>query len=836
MRKISLSNLKGLTKSSTGLSLSEVLSQRNKFGENIVVEVSSNRLLEIFKETFRDPMIWFLMGIGLVFIVIDQKSDGITLLAAILPLILMDSFLHWRTQASTLGLKSNLASKVFVQRDGSEIEIDSKDLVPGDLIKLYTGIFIPADGIVEEAQELQIDESVLTGEAFPIQKLKYPSDPFSQSDNMEMSVNPNTMGFAGTRVLTGKGLLRILFTGKNTSYGEIIHSVSAMPFERTPLQVSIGNLVKYLIYVAAGFCLLLAALRIYQGHGWLDALLSAATLAIAAIPEEFPVVFTFFLGVGIYRLAQKKALVRRAVSVENIGRITHICTDKTGTITTGELELTHLKSASTFTDEDVLMVSALSSNPEGTDPVDLAIFKKTQEKKWSLVQATKRFPFTEDRKRESAITEINGQPTMVTKGAPERIIDLSPMSTEQKSLWISMTSLWAKEGHKVLGCAKKTISEEELRLGKESTSDFQFVGLLAFEDPPRPEVASAVDYAYKNHIKVLMLTGDHPETAVSIGREVGLGRGNPIVVSGENEPEKISQKYYSSNPEFLKSVDIVARCNPLQKLQIVQALRASGEVVAVTGDGVNDVPALKAADIGIAMGLRGSRSAKEVASIILGDDNFKTIVSAIMEGRQLFSNLKSSFEYLLLIHIPFVLTAAAVPLMGYELIYLPVHIVWLELIIHPTAILAFQSVASPQVRKSNGVFFEKLDLYRFAIFGVGFAIVLSFIFILRGPINPDLNLARGKVMVLLSFWSSVLVIYYTRLKTSVSRLVVGYTLSSLFLIQLPSVSTVLKVERIPFPIWIETLVIAVIFLASLFLFDFMRNKVRQFPQSPNEDL
>lgn len=603
MRQISFQNLNGLHKTAAGLTQPEVQAQRNKFGENVVVEVASNRWIEIFKETLSDPMIWFLVGIGIVFFAIGQKSEGITLFVAILPLTLMDAFLHWRTQASTLALKSNLTSKVFVVRDGQDIEIDSKELVPGDILKLSTGIFIPADGIVEDAHEIQIDESVLTGEAFPIQKSKYQGNPFVQSEKLEVSIDPKSLAFAGTRVLTGKGLLRIIFTGSSTSYGEIVQSVSKMPHERTPLQVSIGNLVKCLIYVSAGFCLLLAGLRIYQGHGWLDALLSAATLAIAAIPEEFPVVFTFFLGVGIYRLAQKQALVRRAVSVENIGRITQICTDKTGTITTGELELTHIDPDPTVTEEEVLTVGALSSNPEGSDPVDQAIFKKFLGQKFNLPQTSKRFPFTEDRKRESAIAEIGGQHSIVTKGAPETIFNLTQLSPEQKEHWLKKTNQWAKAGHKVLACAKKSISPNDVATGKEFDSDFQFMGLLAFEDPPRTEVATAVEYAYNNQIKVLMLTGDHPETAAAIGREVGLGKGNPIVVSAELEPTKFENDYFISNPDFLKSIDVVARCTPIQKLQIVLALRQAGEIVAVTGDGVNDVPALKAADIGIAWGL-----------------------------------------------------------------------------------------------------------------------------------------------------------------------------------------------------------------------------------------
>jgi Ca2+-transporting ATPase len=831
MSKISFQNLNGLKNQVTGLTSTEVDSQRKKFGRNQIVEASSNRLLEILAETLHDPMIWFLIGVGIIFFIIGQKSEGITLFIAILPLVLMDAFLHWRTQASTLGLKNNLASKVFVIRDGENIEIDSAELVPGDILKLSTGIFIPADGVIMDAQEIQIDESVLTGEAFPIPKTSYRSDPFIQTYKEEVQIDSKSLAFAGTRVLTGKGLLRIIFTGTNTAYGEIVQSVSKMPHERTPLQVSIGKLIQYLVYIAIGFCILLAALRIYQGHGWLDALISAATLAIAAFPEEFPVVFTFFLGVGIYRLAQKKALVRRAVSVENIGRITQICTDKTGTITTGEVELTHIDAADSIKDDQVLTVSALASNPEGTDPVDIAILKKKSDQKLKLHEVTKRFPFTEDRKRESALTEIDDQQAIVTKGAPETIFNLCNMSKEQKEIWINKTNQWAKEGHKVLACAKKNISPDEIKEGKELISGFQFMGLLAFEDPARPEVAQAVQFATENQIKVLMLTGDHPATAAAIGQNIGLGHGKPTVASAEIESEKFKPEYFTANPDFLKSLDIVARCTPLQKLQIVVALRNSGEIVAVTGDGVNDVPALKAADIGIAMGLRGSRSAKEVSSIILGDDNFKTIVDAIMEGRQLFSNLKTSFEYLLLIHLPFVLTAAAVPLFGYELVYLPVHIVWLELIIHPTAILAFQARASTKTEKSSANFFNKSDVFRFIIFGAGLAAALSFIFIsnISGVAEnsnlANLGIARAQVMIILSLWSALLVVYYTGLKSLTSKLIVAGTFASLLLAQFKVTADILQVTPLSGQSWIDMSGVSLAFIFSLWIFDWARRKL-----------
>jgi len=799
MRKISFEQLKDLKKSSSGLTSVEVVSQRKKYGENKIVEVSGHPFLELFADTFKDPMIWFLISIGSLFFALGNQSEAITLFVAIVPLVGMDAFLHWRTQASTSGLKGQLASRVHVLRVGKEVEVDSTALVPGDLILVTSGFFLPADGVFEDVDGLQVDESALTGESFPILKSSIDIDPFSLSERGEISVDPKTLGFAGTRVLTGTGTFRVLATGTRTAYGEIVQSVSSMPHERTPLQQSITRLVRGLIFAAGAFCILLAGVRIYQGHGWLDALLSAATLAIAAIPEEFPVVFTFFLGVGVYRLAKRQALVRRAVSVENIGRITYICTDKTGTITEGKLTLTHLDPEEGTLENEVLKVGLCASNPEGSDPMDQAIQNLSKERNLIALERIRDFPFTEDRKRETAIVAEDELLFAYMKGSPETVLRLSEMTESQKTVWDEKISKWASEGHKVIACARRKLTKEESDNMSEPGGGFEFCGLMAFEDPPRPEVAEAITYSKKNGIHVLMITGDHPKTAQAIAKDVGLGGASPAVCSAEEESEKFTATWLRLHPEFLKKLDVVARCTPIEKMRIVQALKGYGELVAVTGDGVNDVPALKAADIGIAMGRRGTRSAKEVSSMILSDDNFSTIVNAIREGGQLFSNLRMSFEYLLLFHIPFVLTAALVPLFGYPLLYLPIHIVWLELIIHPTALFAFQQEASlKEERPRTQVgFFSKRGVFR--ILSVGFILTGALAYLFHQDIESALSIerARAKSMALLTLWSAILVVHFTRLTNRSSiAIFLGTILSTLLALQSSFLSKWLHVSSI----------------------------------------
>ncbi|POB13589.1 cation-transporting P-type ATPase [Halobacteriovorax sp. DA5] len=777
-RKISFRNIVSLIGRSSGLDEKEVTKQRSKFGTNEIVERVGSPWLELIVDTLKDPMVWFLVSISAVFYFIGEFSESLILILATLPLIFMDAFLHFRTQASTAGLRSQLSSKVTLLREGKVVIVDSLDIVPGDLVVLSSkNLFLPADGYWEEVDSLQVDESVLTGEAFPVKKSSIEFDPFVTSG--EAFVETSVLGFAGTRVLTGKGILRVLSTGKSTSYGEIVQSVVKISHERTPLQSAILELTRLLVYASVVLCLAIAAIRFYQGHGWLDALLSAAVLAVAALPEEFPVVFSFFLGVGVYRLAKHHALVRRAVSVENIGRVTQICTDKTGTITIGKLELAHFVTSDNFSQTQILLMALAASNAEGSDPVDIALISEAKLRGINIPKRLNVIPFTEDRKRESGFFLYDNDLICAIKGSPEVVLSKSDLSQNEKLKWIKEVENLAKGGHKVLAVGATLVSQAGVESCLEPEGGITLYGILAFEDPARPEVKEAINYCKDNAIKVLMITGDHPDTAGAIAKDVGLIDSKPIIVSAELEPEKLEDKWILKNPNFFKSVDIVARCNPIQKLRIVESLKRVGELVVVTGDGVNDVPALKAADIGVAMGLRGTRSAREVSSIILTDDNFSTIVNAIREGKQLFENLRMSFKYLLLIHMPFVLTAAIIPLLGYPLLYLPIHVVWLELIIHPIALFAFQQDAKQGPRRqeltTRKSFFNRRDLVIILGIGLGLTIILVIFYISAVAEGENVAHGRAKVMALLSLWSAGIVVALTGGRTITAKLIIVMT-------------------------------------------------------------
>jgi Ca2+-transporting ATPase len=816
-RRLSLENLSGVPCSERGLDPAQVSSQRERFGWNDIVEVVGNPAWELLRDTLRDPMIWFLVGIGAVFLAVGETSDAVVLLLAIIPLLFMDAVLHRRTQVSTAALRGQLSATCRAIRSGVECALPSRELVPGDLVVLRPGDDLPADGIFETTDELQVDESTLTGESLPVSKHLWKAETSAWTAGAEHSLPLDVLGQAGTRVLSGTGRLRVLFTGTATAYGEIVQSVSRLPHERTPLQQSIARLVGRLIGAAAVFCLLLAGVRLWQGHGWLDALLSAATLAVAAIPEEFPVVFTFFLGVGVYRLALQKALVRRSVSVENIGRVSVICTDKTGTITQGQLTLTHLVAVD---DENRLLHAAIgASRPDAIDPVDLAILELGSRNGQSPLAREVVFPFTEDRKREAALlVRPEGGWLAVVKGAPETIFGLCSMSEEERGRWQGSAERLASEGHKVLACGAKPLDSRADR--SEPSSGYEFLGLLAFEDPARPEVPAAIRYCRENRIRVIMVTGDHPRTAAAICRDVGIGDASgPIVLNAEEFPERFSAEFLGENPGVLDRMDAVARCRPIQKLAIVTALKSSGDIVAVTGDGVNDVPALQAADIGIAMGLRGTRSAREVSSIILSDDNFSTIVRAIREGRQLFVNLRRSFEYLLLFHLPFIVTAALVPLLGFPILYLPAHIVWLELLIHPTALFAFQQPAGTHADSGTHAsgpahgFFSRAEVRRILVSGVIATLVLSGLVFVES--RHSIESARAQALVFLGLWSAGLTIRLSRLQTTASQWISGVSLiATVAITQIPALRTLLHLGVVPVQVWIGSVLVITVMLLS----------------------
>lgn len=801
-RKVPLDRLERIQPPDRGLTASEAAERYVRHGANNIIERAPGGWRTLALDTIKDPMLWFLLATAVLFASLGDYVEAFILFVATIPLIGMDLLLHRRTQASTESLAGRLATYATTIRDGVMLEIPSLEVVPGDLVAVSAGQSFPADGVLIRTQSLQVDESTLTGEAYPVRK--------QQMDMVGLQRSPSVdtihWGFAGTRVLTGQATLRVLYTAGETFYGEIVRSARLRTHERTPLQSNVANLVTVLVIAAAVMCVVLAWVRFRQGFGIADAMVSAVTLAVAALPEEFPVVFTFFLGVGVYRLAKKQALVRRAVVVENIGRVSCICSDKTGTITEGQLRLAHDFPATGITHERLLRLAAFASRAEAGDPLDVAILQVANAGLGDMIQVHV-FPFTEDRKRETAVVkEGPGKLIIVSKGAPEVILTMVKLSSTERSIWQARVSEFAGSGHKVIACAWREVDESQWAGGEPETG-FVFAGIIAFEDPVRPGVADAVESCRDAGIRVLMITGDHPATAIAVAREIGLGGGAPNVI----ESEQLAMLSPAEKGQRLRAIDIVARATPSQKLDLVQSLKKVGEIVAVTGDGVNDVPALQAADIGIAMGERGTSSAREVAAIVLLDDNFRTIVRAIREGRQLFENLKLSFAYLLMIHIPLVITAAVIPLAGFPLLYLPVHIVWVELIIHPTALLVFQELPAslrlaPWKQPQYARFFSPVEWTVIASVGVFVTLMVILTYDRSLGVGFDVEHARAMALVSLTVASAMLTAVLSGLRTKTAWTMVVATIGlSLVLTQVPPLAALIHLRPLHWDDWLLAL-------------------------------
>jgi len=779
-----------LARGAEGLGVAKAAARLAQSGPNDILVVPPSSWRETLGDTLRDPMIWFLAGVSLLFAILGDYAEASVLALALVPLMGMDAWLHRRTQASTQGLASRLATQAVVIRGGAAHLVSAHDVVVGDVVEVQAGEPFPADGILVEGVQAQVDESALTGEAWPVRKV-----PFSGA-RVPPALDMAQWCLAGTRLLTGPARVRIVATGRDTLYADIVRSALQGPHALTPLQQSAGRLVGVMLRGAIALCLLLAAVRLVQGHGLLDAFLSAVTLAVAAIPEEFPVVMAMFLGVGVYRLAHRKALVRRAVAVENIGRLTCICSDKTGTLTEGRLALAHVVPAAGHPQVDVLAVARLAARAESGDPLDVALLEGAPAASLRRLSA---FPFTEDRRRETCIVDAgDGLLVAALKGAPETVFGLCDGGLDPGP-WRSQLESLAEGGHKVIAVARRDLASGD-DITREPAGGFTFLGLIAFEDPVREGVREAVARCQAGGIRVIMVTGDHPLTARAVARDIGLGGGDPHVLLADAIDGP-------ATAEALAHADVVARATPFQKLKLVEALRAAGESVAVTGDGVNDVPAIKAADVGIAMGERGTQSAREVASIVLLDDNFRTIADAVAEGRQLFVNLQLAFIYLLLVHIPLVLSAALVPLLDNPILYLPVHIVILELVIHPTALLAFQQPAAgglrPIPREGPSHFFPMHTLLRVGVAGIALALALVAAFEMLVSGGASEGHARSVVLAMLVTWSATMALVLNRSPGGIGLAVpVVSVLATMALVHVPVLSDLVHLEPLHGTDWL----------------------------------
>jgi P-type Ca2+ transporter type 2C len=658
-----------------GLSAVEARRRLLTFGPNALVPAeSSGGIRHILVQVLTDPMSVLLVVAGSTYLALGDVVDAAVTFAALVPIAAVTVVLELRAERALESLRRLAAPTALVIRDGAERHVAAVDVVPGDTLVVREGDVIAADARLLAGSELVVDESALSGESLPVTKTVAHGD-------AEL--------FAGTTVLAGRATAGVTTTGQATRYGAIGQLVAGSVQPDTPLQSVIRRLVVRLSIVAGVFCVGVVGLELWRGADLASALIAGVSLAMAAIPEEFPMVFALYLGLGAWRLTRDRALVRRLVGVETLGATSVICTDKTGTLTLGAIEVAALWTAPAVAERDLLRAAVLASEPRPYDPLEQAIVRYAVARgigvdELHAGELVRDHPFDVAGRYLSHVWRHGAVLGAHAKGALEGILARGITPAGLRASAHAANQRFAERGMRVIAVASADrVSERSDRPADESR--LALVGLIAFADPVRPGVADALAECRAAGVRVIVITGDHPVTAKAVAESLGLA--HVRVATGAD----LDLADDAALAALVSEVDIFARTRPEQKHRIVRALRAQGHVVAMTGDGTNDAPALREADIGIAMGRRGTDVARSAATLVLLDDNFATIVAAVRDGRRIFENLRRSFSYLIAFHAPLLVSALVVPLVGAPLLLLPIHLVWLELVVHPTASLVFEA-------------------------------------------------------------------------------------------------------------------------------------------------
>lgn len=670
----------------SGLSQSDIDKKLNEHGFNELPDVVSKNWLDLIKQILKEPMFILLISSSFLYMIIGDFREGLVLLATFSIIILITYYQNLRTERALKALRKLSSPKATVIRDGIERTIAARELVPDDILILNEGDRIMADAYLIECQNIMVDESLLSGESLPISK-----------SNLE----PDNLVFGGTLVVQGKAIAKVTATGKNSRFGKIGESLMSINSEETRLQTEMKKLIRNLFLIGVGISILVF-ISFYVTRGNLIAsLLNSIATSMAILPEEFPVILTVFLALGSWRLSKNNVLTQTPVAIENLGSTTVLCADKTGTITQNKMEVVSMVFGqriimkSDFMKEKesiskLVKVAYQASTEHSKDPMEIAIKEineRINQNEFLSQKNVKQYPLSHEL---SAMTNVyqtikSNSFEASAKGSPEAIIQLCQLSEIEKKEQLNLINQLADQGNRIIAVAIAEYSESEFPKTQHGFN-FKLLGFLGLEDPIRPEVPKAVEECNQAGIRVVMITGDFPTTARSIAKQIGMNI-NLDLINGKDldnlSEEELKTKIHKTN--------IFARVIPSQKLRIVNALKATGEVVAMTGDGVNDAPALKAADIGIAMGKKGTDVARESAALVLLDDNFASIVAAIRSGRRIFDNLQKAMSYVLAIHIP-IIGMALIPSFWSELpiFLMPIHIVFLELIIDPICSVAFE--------------------------------------------------------------------------------------------------------------------------------------------------
>ncbi len=691
--------------SARGLSESEAQVRLKLEGYNDLPKAERRTPLRIVAEVLREPMLVLLLGGGGIYFLLGDLKEALILTAFASLSVVITVVQETRTERVLEALRDLTSPRALVIRDGVRKRIAGREVVRGDVIVLAEGDRVPADAVLIACHDLQADESLLTGESVPVRKA---AGPGTTTGPQRPGGDDQPNVYSGSMIVRGSGTGEVTGTGGQSEIGKIGQSLSTVDSEPPRLQVETRRLVRLFAMVGGGVSVVVVLLYGLLRGGWLDAVLAGIALGMAMLPEEFPVVLTVFMAMGAWRISQARVLTRRAASIETLGSATVLCTDKTGTLTENRMSIGELRLLSgdylrpreadgAILSEpfgELLRAGILASAREPTDPMEKAFYAlgRTQAAAndylpgtdWQLVRA---FGLRPDLLAMSNVwrgADGDGAFMIAAKGAPEAIADLCRCSATERSALTHAIDVMADEGLRVLGVARARFAGKEL---PEQQTDFAFelLGLVGLADPLRASVHAAVNECRSAGIKVVMITGDYPATARAIARQAGIDAG--VVVTGQ-ELEQMSDTALAA---CVRSTMVFARILPAQKLRIVNALKANDEIVAMTGDGVNDAPSLKAAHIGIAMGGRGTDVAREASSMVLLDDDFGSIVKAIRLGRRIYDNLRKAMGFVFAVHVPIAVLALLPLLFGLPILFGPIHIAFLEMIIDPVCSLVFEA-------------------------------------------------------------------------------------------------------------------------------------------------
>ncbi len=696
---------KSTTDAPCGLSDTEVASQIENFGYNELPASKSKSIWVTAWTVVREPMFLLLLACGTFYLLLGDIQEALMLLGFVFVVLGITLYQERKTERALEALRDLSSPRALVIRGGERKRIAGREVVPDDLIVLAEGDRVPADSVVLGCDNLSADESLLTGESAPVRKVVW--------DSTQSMARPGgddlPFVYSGTLIVQGQGIARVISTGIHTEMGSIGKALQAVKVEGTKLQKEVGVLVRRVAILGLLLCVFVVVLYGSTRGSWMEGFLAGITLAMAMLPEEFPVVLSIFMALGAWRLSKINVLARHVPVIETLGSATVLCVDKTGTLTLNRMSIRKLAVDGAVHDieehakppnpslpeefHEIVEFGILASQRDPFDPMEKAFHElgntrlaRTEHlhSDWSLEKGYSLSPSL------LAMSHVWKSPTgkdyvLATKGAPEAIADLCHLSPERTREIGDQVAAMALDGLRVLGVAKGRFGKQALP-GDQHDFTFEFLGLVGLADPVRPTVPSAVEECYAAGIRVVMITGDHPTTAKSIARQAGIRPVDEYITGPELE--KLDE---TALQHRVRTINIFARMIPEQKLRLVNALKANGEIVAMTGDGVNDAPALKAAHIGIAMGGRGTDVAREAASLVLLDDDFASIVLSVRMGRRIYDHLQKAMTYIVAVHVPIAGMSIVPVLLGGPIALMPVHILFLELVIDPACSVVFEA-------------------------------------------------------------------------------------------------------------------------------------------------